>query len=90
MQYRDLCLEFGIEDLIIDYVVRFKSRNGIWALCNLVRGVPGPDRLFCAKAFPLLLKRATAKIEDLNDHEMAQDCLWTLEELTSNECLESA
>lgn len=83
VQYRDFCIEFGLGGSLIEYILRFNSRNGVWALCNFARGIPPPSPLFCAKAFPILIKKATAKTEDANTLEMAQDCMWTLDELTS-------
>ena len=78
---RDMVLNAGITDPLVNYIEQFNSRNAIWAFCNLFRGFPVPNMEFCGKYFPFLMKKITT-IETLQDIEISEDCLWTLCELT--------
>jgi len=80
---RNAALDCGIIDILIEYIEKVCSKNGVWALCNLLRGQPTPDSMYYSKAFPVIIKRGTCA-RKFEDNESAEDCLWTLAELSEN------
>jgi hypothetical protein len=81
---RNAALDMGILDILIGHIEKVASKNGVWALCNLVRGHPAPDSLYYTKAFPIIMKRACRanSISNIEEAESSEDCLWTLVELS--------
>jgi Karyopherin (importin) alpha len=78
---RDQFIESSLTQNLIDYIDQYHSHQGIWALCNLVRGIPPPKPEFCKIIFPALVQKAS-NFQTPDEKSMAEDCMWTLVDVT--------
>jgi len=83
---RDEIIAAGFPEVLVNYIQQYTSKNGIWAFCNLFRGHPAPAIEFCDKYFPFLMKRI-ASMQNQQELEISEDCLWVLVELTEEDAM---
>jgi hypothetical protein len=81
--WRDMCLELGVLEMLLDAIVDMPAeilvRVPLWLLSNLCRGRPLPDAEKMCRAFPLL-----AALTRVDLPEILIDTCWGLAHLSGN------